>query len=145
MKLKVVPVLIGLIFPVLILSACKNYKGPNLFSSDSYNRLHYWGENRCLKSYGGCQSWVLYVQDDHKSSQVFHYDKSHPDLKSCATNCEWSYNRESGILTVNFTEYNQNYEDLIRAKLKGTFEWKDGEFGERFYSKSNPDVSIYME
>ena len=136
-----------IIIAVLFLGSCKNYKGPSLFKGDTFTHLQYYGKNYCLSSSGGCNSWELYIQDDHKYSQFYHLrpgDKNR-DHKACATDCTWKYDRESGVLTITATEYNSNYEASISSKLSGDFVWENGEFGERFYSKSNPDVSIYME
>ena len=133
------------VFTAMTFSACKHYVGPSLFKGKEYTRLHYFGKDKCLSSPGGCSSWVLYIQEDHNLCQVFHSDNPKSDLKACATDCDWNYNRETGILKITLTETNDNFDYDIQNNLQGDFEWKDGVFGKRFYSKLNPDVSIYMD
>jgi hypothetical protein len=123
-----------------VLRKCNNNGYPDLFEDDSYRHMSYCCPNYCLQGDGsGCTNWALYVQENGEHGAVGHMDG---DYMVCKINCIAKYDDEKGVLTVERKETNPNVETVIQDKLYGIFTYKDGPYGERFYSNTHPEISM---
>ncbi len=137
------------LIPILFLlsTGCKTSVGPDLFTEKTWVYLQYWDEDGILATDGGCNSWVLCLSDDDKMCEYYHTspDKDPGNInRSCTTSITWSYDQSAGILTISGKEVNKYVDESISSELQGSFTWRDGEYGERFYSNSNSKVSLYF-
>jgi hypothetical protein len=124
----------------LAVKKCNNNGYPDLFEDDTYRYLSYFCSSDCLSGEGsGCTRWALYVQENGEHGRCGHMVG---DNMICTINCSAKYDSETGVLTVERKEVNPNVEAVIQENLYGTFIYKDGPYGERFYSNTHPEVSL---
>lgn len=79
---------------------------------------------------------------DNKKAELWSHPSNQAAMKSCLTEVQYEYIGESK--TINISSLNSaNVSASCLTKFKGSWVWKDGKFGMRFYSTSYPDCDFH--
>lgn len=128
---KMLIIYLTLLLSATVMTSCGGY------SNDSIGRTY---EFKCSEMRNNCNEcdsrWFIKI-DNNSSATIYSSPSTNSILKSCSTNVDYTFNSESGSITINsMSNSNVNYN--CRQSFIGTWSFKrNGSKGIGFYKNSN--------